>query len=424
MFDPIGQEFHTERSTLTWSLAGYNIVVAALLLPAGRMADRLGRRRVFRLGLAVFVVGSLLTAAAPGVGLFIGARLVQGIGAALVTPASLALVIPEFPASRHTTAVSGWAAMNYLGNGVAPSFTALVGEASWRWLFVFFAVVCAVIWVATPRVLPDRSVPEPTGRVDLIGVPLGAIGVGLVALAIVEGPVLGWADPLVVASAVLACVLLPYFVIRSLRHPEPLLDLRIFKVRTVWSANVANVFLSSAGISIWLVYALFLRQVYGWSVLRTGLAMTPSPISAGLATILGIRLGQRIGERRLIQLGSLLPVAGTAWLVWRLDGDSTYLTGFLPGALMFATGFGFTFAPLNAAALRGVPSEDLGQVNAAFNTLRQLAGGLGTAIMVAILGNAAAISLDDFKKAFVVGAGMALACALVISTSYPRHVTT
>lgn len=419
LFEDIGKEFHASRSTLSWSLAGYSIALAALLLVGGRMADRLGRRKVFRAGLAVFAIASLATAAAPNVALFTTARLGQAVGAALLSPASLALILPEFPISRHNTAVAGWSAMGYLGNATAPSFTALVGQASWRYLFVFFAVVTGIVWILAPKLLPDRPPQPSTGRVDYVGVPVGALGVGLLALAIVEGPSLGWNDPLVIVGAVGAFVLLPYFVFRSLRHPEPLLDLHIFKARAVWSANLGNVFLSAAGIAIWLVYALFLHEEWGWSVLKTGVAMTPSPAFAGITAIIGARLAERYGARKVIEFGSLLPLAGTAWLVWRLGPSSNYFVDFLPGGLMFAAGFGFTFAPLNAAALRGVPREMLGQANAAFNTSRQLAGGLGTAVIVAILGNGV-IRMSSFKIAFAVNAGLALACAVVIALFYPR----
>ncbi len=421
MFDTISEEFDTSRSTLSWSLAGYSIVLAALLLPSGRMADRLGRRRVFRAGLAVFAVTSLATALAPNIELFITARLGQTVGAALMGPASLALILPEFPASRHNTAIAGWSAMGYLGNATAPSFTAFVGELSWRWLFVFFALVCGVVYVLTPRYVPNRR-PEPSdNKVDLVGVPVGAFGVGLLALTIIEGPSLGWDDPLVVGSAIGAVLLLSYFVFRSLRHPEPMLNLHIFAERTVWSANLANVFLSAAGIAIWLVYALFLRKVWGWSVLQTGVGLTPIPVGAGLAALIGGRISERSGERKVIELGSLLPVAGTAWLVWRLGSEPNYFVDFLPGAMMFSSGFGFTFSPLNAAALRDVPSAMLGQANAAFNTLRQLAGGLGTAVVIAILGNSVEIPLHSFKVAFVVNATLTLMCAIVIALFYPRH---
>lgn len=419
LFEDIGHEFHASRSTMSWSLAGYSILLAALLLPGGRMADRLGRRKVFRIGLLVFTVASLATACAPNIALFIAARLGQATGAALLSPASLALILPEFPISRHNTAVAGWSAMNYLGNATAPSFTAIVGQASWRYLFVFFAVVCGIVWFVTPKLIPDRP-PQPTkNRVDYVGVPIGALGVGLLALTIVEGPSLGWTHPLVVGAAVAALLLLPYFVFRSLRHPEPLLNLRMFKARPVWSANLGNVFLSAAGIAIWLVYAVFLHEEWGWSVLRTGVAMTPSPAFAGITAIIGARLCERYSARTVIEFGSLMPVLGTAWLVWRLGAHPNYFVDFLPGALLFSSGFGFTFAPLNAAALRGVPREMLGQANAAFNTARQLAGGLGTAVIVAILGNGV-ISMGAFKAAFVVNALLSLACAVVIGLFYPR----
>lgn len=422
-FPAIERDFAgTSRSTLSWSITGYSITVASLMLAGGRLADRTGRRRVFRAGIGVFMVGSLALALAPNAWFLLGSRITQAVGAALLAPASLTLVLPMFPPARRMTAIATWTSLGTLGSALGPSLAAVVTQQlSWRWIFVLPLLASAAAFVLAPRLLPEgRPERAAKARIDSIGVALGTLGVACVAFTITEAPQLGWLDGRVVAGAVGALTLLPLFLVRSLRHPEPLLDLRLFRARTVWAANLGNVFLSASGTSIWLVHPLFLVQHWDYSLLRTGLAITPMPVTAALTGFAAGRLAERHGVRRVIGLGSLLPLAGTAWFATRLGPDPGYVTDFLPGGVAFAAGFGLIFAPLTGAALRGVSTADLGQANAAFNALRQLAGGLGIAVVIGILGDAQRIPLPSFDHAYLSIAVMTLLGWIVVSTCYPR----
>jgi EmrB/QacA subfamily drug resistance transporter len=402
------------RSTVTWGIAGYSITLASLTLFGGWGADRFGRRRVFLTGLAVFAFGSALAAFAGVVGWFLVARFVQAVGAAMLSPASLSMVLPLFPAERKGMAISVWAAISYLGSAVSPSFAAAITDLlGWRFIFVLFAVGAAVVGVVAPRFLPAGESSSGEHRVDVGGAFAGSFGIGLAALAIIQGPRTSWSRPTLLAM-VAAVVMLAVFVYRSLRRENPLVDLRMFRPRAVWSAIAGNLFITASGMSVWVVYPLFLVQRWGWSLTRIGVALTPIPLSAGIAAIVGGRLSRRFGTRPVALVGSVLPMLGMAWLALRLTDTPNYVRDLLPGGVLFNIGFGLTFAPLNASALTGVPEHLLGQASAVVSTLRQLAGGLGVALMIGLLGDADKIGLSRFDLAFTTLALIAAGTTVVV----------
>jgi EmrB/QacA subfamily drug resistance transporter len=422
-FPSIEQTFDdTPRSTLAWALSGYSIVLASFMVMGGRLADRLGRRKVFLTGVVIFLVGSLSCAAAPVAALFIAGRVVQGFGGALLVPSSLALVLPSFPAGRRTSAVAAWAASGSVGAAIAPSVSAVIVDLiHWRIVYLLAIPVGLAVLGTVPRLLQESRSEASPHRLDLLGIPLGTIAIGLVALAIIEGPRWGWGSPRIIGALVGVAVLAPWFTLRSLRHPAPLLDLRMFKVRTVWSANLANLFMSMMGLSIWLVWPLFLTQVWGYSLVKAGLAITPGPVCSAFIGVTAGRLADRHGPRVLISVGSLFPILAMLWMVWRFGPEPNYLTAFLPATLLFSLGFGFTFSPLNGAALRGVEPAAFGEVNATFNTVRNLGGGLGVAIVVALLGNAQPIPFERFDHTYYAMAFLGIVPVVVVALCYPRR---
>lgn len=422
-FAAIEDEFtNTSRSTLSWALSGYSIVLATFMVLGGRLADRLGRRRVFFSGITVFLVGSLACALAPTGLLFVAGRIVQGLGGAFVVPSSLALVLPAFPAGRRTSAVAVWTASGSAGAAAAPSLSAFIVEFfGWRWVYLIAVPIGMLVLVVGRRLLDESTGDNSGASVDLLGFPLGTVAIGLVAFAIVQGPRWGWTSLAIVMCLGSAAVLFPWFIARSLRHDAPLLDLRLFKVRTVWTASVANVFMSMMGLSIWLVWPLFLTGIWGYDLFHAGLAITPGPVGSTIFGILAGRLADRHGPRLLISIGSLFPIFVMCWMALRFTPEPDYWTTFFPAVSLFGIGFGLTFSPLNGAALQGVREEVFGEVNAAFNTTRNLAGGLGVAIVVAILGDADPIPFDLFDRVFFVFAFFSVMPAFVIFFLYPRH---
>ena len=411
----------TPRTTLVWALSGYSIVLASFMVVGGRLADQLGRKRIFNTGLAVFLAGSLLCAAAPVSVLFIAGRVIQGFGGALLVPSSLALVLPDFPPSRRTSAVAYWAATGSLGAAAAPSLSAVVVDlTSWRVVYLLLVPVVAAIAIVGPRLLHDSGPIGERQALDLLGIPMGTAAIGLLALGIIEGPRWGWTSPPILAAFTGFVILAPLFVVRSLRHSAPLLNLRLFTNRAVWSANLANIFMAMMGLSIWLVWPLFLTQIWGYSLLRAGLAITPGPVCSALVGVIAGRLADRHGPRLLISIGSMFPILAMLWMVWRFGPEPHYVTVFLPATILFSLGFGLTFSPLNGAALRGVDPSAFGEVNATFNTVRNLGGGLGVAIVVALLGNAQPIPFESFDHTFFAMAFIGIVPVLVIGLFYPK----
>jgi EmrB/QacA subfamily drug resistance transporter len=419
VFPAIEAEFSgATRSSLSWGITGYSIALASLMLLGGRLADRAGRRRVFVTGVAVFCLASLALALAPVAWVFVAARLAQAVGAALASPSSLSLVLEQFPVSRRPSAIAAWTGLGTMGAAIGPSFSAIVSEQfGWRWVFVVPLVATVASLGLATRVLPEgRPTGEAVGRLDLLGTLAGSVAVAMVAAVITEGPHLGWTSAFVLTCAVGAVVLLPWFVRRSLSHPEPMLDLRLFRAPNMVAVNLVNVGFTAAGTASWLLYPLFMVQHWDYSLRRAGVALTPFPLAAAAVGVVAGRLAERLGTRRIIGYGALLPAAGMLWQSVFLTDDPHYLTSILPGALLFNLGWGIVYAPTMALAMRGVAEPQMGQASAMLSSLRYLGGGLGVATVIAIVGNADVIPVDDFHRAFRAVAVMALLSGLVILT--------
>ncbi|MFN0030431.1 MAG: MFS transporter [Acidimicrobiales bacterium] len=408
------------RAVLSWTISAYSIGLASFLLVGGRLADRLGRRKVLLGGCAGFLVASVASAVSPTVEVLIATRFLAATAAAFTLPASLSVALPMFPVGFRGRVVATWASANAVGAAAGPSLSALAIQWwSWRAVFLLGTPVLAVMLVAGPRLLPESREERRGGRLDFLGVAVGTATVAALVFAISQGSGLGLDHPAVLAGFAVAAVGAPVLWWRCRTHPEPLLNPAVLRLRTVWSANLANLFLSAAGMPIWLVWPLFVTRVWGYSPLQTGLAISAGPANNFIwATVAG-RLNDRYGPRVLISVGSLLPLAGTAWFVLRLGSEPNYVRELLPGILLFSAGFGLTFAPLNTAALIGVPDGTLGQVNAAFNTARHLAAALGTAAVVAILGTGA--SLAAFDRAFLLLGANVVVGTSVIWLVYPHR---
>jgi len=255
-------------ATLSWVITGYNLGVASLLLPAGWLADRYGRRRVFLIGLVGFAVGSLLSGFAPSASFLIGARILQSIGGACQYPAGLALLLSAFPRDRQQAAIGIWGAVAGLAAALAPSLGALLIQGfGWRAVFLVNVPVAAWAFFAG-RAWIEESVGEGVSRrVDLLSVPLASLGVGALLLAVVQGRDWGWTSSPTLIACLVGLALLLAFTVRSSVHPEPLFDLKLFKVRSYTVANIGSVFFLVAFFSWLIVLPEYLQRVWGWSVL-------------------------------------------------------------------------------------------------------------------------------------------------------------
>lgn len=389
-FDDLTRSFPGySQNVVSWTSSGFFIGLAGFMLVGGRLADRNGRRRVFRLGMVGFIVSALLSALAPTIWLLITARVLQAIAGALVLPASLALILPEFPKERHGTAVGVWAATSPIASAFAPSAAAAMLEfASWRWLYFLTAPIAGIALLAGWRLLRESKADSSPGRLDLVGVTEGTVGITLLVFAVSQGPAWGWTHPLVIASVVAVAILLPLFFVQSRRHPAPLLNLTLFAEKPVWTANLANFLIHVAGMSSWLMWPLYMSRVWGWDKFTIGLALTPGPIFSGITTTLAGRLSDKYGYTVMLRLGSAILVTGMAWEWYAIGPGANYFTSLFPVIAAMGAGWAMVSPQLNGALLKHVHPNFWGEANASFNTVRNVAAALGITIAVGLIGDA------------------------------------
>src|SRR5215213_11823368 len=315
-FPSIAADFPgTSLADLSWVLNAYNIVFAAMLVPAGRLADRVGQRRLFFGGLWLFLLGSVLCGFAPGVGFLIGARVVQAVGAAALIPTSLALVLPEFPPERRAVATSVWAAAGAVAAATGPSLGGvLVDAGSWRWAF-FVNVVVALGVLPARKLLVERMDRATADPPDLLGGALLAGAVGALALGIVKAPDWGWTDDRVLVAWTVAAGALVVLALHSRRHPAPIVEPGLLAIRSFAVSSTAMLVLSCGFYALLLCNVLYLTEVWGYSVLDAGFGVTPGPLAAAVAAVLGGRLTERIGPRAVLVPAAL--AAAAACLVYR-----------------------------------------------------------------------------------------------------------
>ncbi len=403
------------RADLSWVLNGYAVMFGALLVTAGRLADARGRRAVFLGGLVVFGLASALCGLAPSVGLLVAARVVQGVGAALLVPASLALLLPEFPASRRAGAVGLWGAAGGVAAATGPTLGALLVEGpGWRWVFLVNVPFCLAALVIGRRVLRESRGDVVPGPLDLLGIGLVTAVFGLLSLGLVQGESWGWSSWRVVGAFVLTALLVPVIVRRGLRHPNPVLPVRLFAVRTFSVATAALLLFSAAFFAVILCNVLFLTGVWGYSPLRTAVAVLPSPLLAATLSPVTGRLADRFGFRVLVVPGAAAMVAGVAWFVANTGTQPSYLTAFLPGSVLIGLAIAFALPVLGAAGAQSLQPEQFGAGSAVGASARQLGAVVGVAVLVAVLGEPGpADALAAFHRSWaVVGLAALLCCVL------------
>jgi len=415
-FPSIEREFaDASRAGLSWVLNAYNIVFAALLVPAGRFADLVGRRRVFLAGIATFLVASALCAAAPSVEVLVAARVLQAVGAALLVPTSLSLLLPEFPVAQRATATAIWGATGAVAAATGPVLGGLlVDVADWRWVFLVNLPIGLAAVVPARRLLAESRDPEHGAVPDLAGVAALTAGVGLLALGIVQGPEWGWGGPDVLGALAAGIVLLVLFVARSRTAAAPVVDLDLFRVRSFAVANGAMVVYAMAFYALLLCNVLFLTQVWGYGVLTAGLAITPAPLTAAITAPIGGRLSDKHGQRVVAVPGILLFSAGALLYAVGVDASPDWATEFLPAALVGGAGVGLTFAALGSAAVAELPPARFATGSAVSACARQLGAVLGISALVAVLGTPSpAEALDAFRESWLLMAAAGAVAALI-----------
>jgi len=329
-FPSISATYHGESlSSLSWVLSAYTIVFAAALVPAGRWADRAGRKRAFLLGLGIFTAASALCAVAPSLGVLVAARVVQATGGALMLPTSLGLLLPAFGPERKGAAIGLWSAVGGAAAALGPPIGGLLVQVSWRWVFLVnlpFSLVALVLGV---RLLHEVRDPA-AHKADLLGAALLSVSVAGLVAGIVQGHAWGWTSTRIVGAFVLAGVAGGWVVVRSFRHPNPIIEPAVIRHRAVALADVSSlVFFGGFGALV-LGGVLFLTGVWHESVLRAGFMIAPGPLVAGLTAFPGGVLGARFGHRAVGTVGSLLFAAGGVFWVTHLGTSPDWLGAYLP----------------------------------------------------------------------------------------------
>jgi EmrB/QacA subfamily drug resistance transporter len=390
-------------SDVSWILDVYAIVLAALLLPAGRAADSIGRRACFLAGLVVFGIASLGCAVAPELPALIACRALQAAGAAVLMPASLGLALSVFPSHQRGTAVGVWAGVGAVAAGSGPVLGGLLVESSWRWIFLINVPVILATLAAGVAILPRRSGERggqrPGWRIDGAGTFLVLGAVGLVCTALTEAP--GWPAsrtwPVLAAGLVLAAA----FVVHIRRHPDPLVAPRLFSVRA-FSAGAAGLVAYYTGFAAMLLGTTLLLTVqWHFSVLQAAAAIAPGPITAGIVSPFSGRLSARFGIRTTVVAGAALFAAAGAWPLASAGDGPAYATVILPSMLLWGVANALIQPSLFACA-DAAPRAELASGSAVLATARQLGSALGVAIFVAMLGAHPARSLAGFDRAWIV----------------------
>ena len=420
-FPSIRREYDVSDAQLSWVISSYNVVVGTFLLVAGRLADSIGRRRVYLPGVAIFGLGSMLCAIAPGVGWLIAARVVQGIGGSITMAAGFAVMLPEFPATRRATAIGISGAAGSLGAVVGPFVGSILIDAfSWRSVFWMNVPLCALVLVTGPRYLSESRDPDASGRVDLGGVALGTGAVSLAMLAIVQSEAWGIGDPRVVAMAIVALALVPWLVRRSRVHPDPLIDVSLFRFRSFTSANISVVFYGLAFTSGALVTSVFLQDVWGLPIREVGVSFVFAPLLAAAVSPITGRWADRIGHRWLLGVGCASSGVAYVLYILLLDENAALWSRYVPISLFLGLGIGLTVATWSSAGVADIPSERFGIAGATFNTLRSAAYALGVAIVITIVATAGdEPTLAGVQRAYAFIAAAYFAAAIAVIVTFP-----
>jgi len=400
---------------LSWVLNAYTIVFGTLLVPAGRLADLYGRKRLFLFGVALFTLASGLCGWAASALALIGFRVLQAIGAALLMPASLALILAAFPREQRSIAVSLWGAVGALAAAVGPSLGAyVVATLGWPWAFFINVPVGLVGLTLSARRLRESKSIELGALPDIPGILALSFGVGAIALGVVKSSDWGWASISTEGAIIAGLVALAVFVIWASRVNAPALDLTLFRDTNYRFANVATLVFSMTFTAMFFGFFFFMTRVWGYTLPKAGLAVTPGPLMVIPVAIIVGRRAARIGHRPLLVLGGVIYALGASWIYTLAGPTPDFLRHWLPGMLLGGTGVGLLIPSLAGAAVFGLPPQRFGVGSAVNQAIRQMGAVFGVALVVVLVGNAfGPTAMDAFRIHFRVLIAGGLATALL-----------
>ncbi|MFE6227908.1 DHA2 family efflux MFS transporter permease subunit [Streptomyces sp. NPDC057854] len=408
---PIAADFGTSLTTVSWVATAYVIPFAALLAPAGPLADAVGRARLFLAGVAVFTVSSLLIAVAPNLPVLLAARVVQGLGAALLVPASLGLVLAEIPAERRRAAIGVWSAAGALAAAAGPALGGLLVELlDWRALF------CLNLPVGFAVLIAGRKLPSGESRAgrapDLLGGLLLALSVGAAVYGLTQGPEHGWASAHVLTAAAVTVLAGAATVLRALRHARPALRLDLFRSRSFAVAGAVSFAYGTALFTTMLLGVLFLTGAWGYSALEAGLAMSPAALVTAVVGVGVGRLPAAPAPRTLVAAGSALVAVSTGVLALFLGTEPRFWTLWLPAGAVMGAGVGLSTVGISSAAAFSVAPRHFAAATGLVMAARQVGGGLGIAATAVIIAEVAGRGTATGAEPYAVVYGFATAVSL------------
>ena len=401
----IGRDLDADVAAVQWILNGYLLSLSALILLGGSLGDRYGRRRVFVIGTIWFTVASALCAAAPTAEILILARILQGVGAALITPGSLAIIEASLRREDRSRAIGTWSALGGVAGAIGPLLGGyLVETVSWRAIFLINLPLGVILVLAAVRHVPETRDPTVTGKLDFAGSILAAVGLAGATYALVEAPSRGMGDPVVLVALVVGIVGLVSFVAVERRSPQPMLPLSIFASRQFTAANLVTVTVYAALGGVFFLLVVVLQVSLGFTPVAAGAASLPVTVLMLLLSSRAGALAQRIGPRLPLTVGPLLLAAGML-LLSRISPGDDYLTGVFPGIVVFGLGLSATVAPVTAAALAAADDRHAGVASGVNNAVSRIA----QLVAVAVLPIVAGLSGADFQDPDALADGFAVA---------------
>jgi EmrB/QacA subfamily drug resistance transporter len=423
----IGTHLHFARDDLSWVVNAYTLTFGGFLLLGGRLADLLGRRRMFMLGLALFSVASFAGGIAQSEGWLIAARAVQGLGAAIVSPAALSIITTTFAEGPERNRALGiWGAVAGAGGAAGVLLGGILTSGlSWRWVLFVNVPIGILAAAAAPRVLVESRVEDDTKSFDVPGAVTVTAGLALLVYAVVDAVNIGWGSTATILRLAGAVLLLIAFVVIELRAPHPLMPFSIFRLRTLRGANIVGLLIGMSLFSMFFFISLYLQNVMHYSPIKTGLSYLPLAVGIILSAGAASQLVTRFGFKPPLIAGLLLIAGGLLWFSRVPAPNGSYAADILGPSLLAALGLGFSFVPVTIAAVTGTEPQEAGLASGLINTSQQVGGALGLAILATIANSrtqslfhegvhSTAVALTKgFDRAFLIGAGFAIAGAIL-----------
>jgi EmrB/QacA subfamily drug resistance transporter len=381
----IGRDFNASTSSLQWILNGYLLTLAALILLGGSLGDRYGRRRIFVLGTGLFTAASLLCAIAPTAELLIGARLLQGIGGALLTPGSLAMIEASFRPADRARAIGAWSGLGGVATAIGPLLGGyLIGAVSWRAIFLINIPLGIIVMALATRHVPETRDPNASGHLDFIGASLAGLGLAGTTYALIEAPGKG-ASPLILLAGIGGVVALVAFLFSERRSANPMMPLGMFASRQFSAANLVTFVVYAALGGVFFLLVAFLQISLGYSPIEAGAASLPITVLMLLLSARSGALAQRIGARIPLTIGPLVIAVGLLMMT-RIDPGDSYVSSVLPAVIVFGLGLTLVVAPVTATVLAAADTQHAGIASGINNAVSRVAGLLAVAVLPLIAG--------------------------------------